>query len=380
MKVGILTLPLWNNYGGILQAYALRLAVEKLDHQAIFIDVKRDPLSIKQYGLKQAKRLVNSKIFSAMNKPYYPNINEMKAISSVTRNFVEKNIKPSSGHIPFSSLPKFSKDLDAIIVGSDQVWRPEYCPDLELYFLGFASTDLKKISYAASLGTDDWRFNAEETTRCGSLLRQFQAVSVREESAISLIRQNMDVEAVQLCDPTLLLNAQDYLTVAGIEQSTAPSGGRGVFCYVLDPKESRMQGLSKIGLKLNYELFYIMPKIFDKNYSKSSVEYTFPAVAQWIQAFQDSDFVITDSFHGCVFSIIFNKPFIAIANINRGRTRFESLLKLFDLEERLFDSIADIDSETLNKSIDWKEVNKKREAEKNKGFDFLAESLGVGSI
>jgi len=377
MKVGILTLPLWHNYGGILQAYALRLAVEELGHEAIFIDVKRDTASLKKRGISEAKRWMKTKFLPTLDRPYYPNKKEVEDISFTTRKFVEEKIKPSSGHIVLSAIPKFAKRLDAIIVGSDQVWRPEYCPDLELYFLGFAKKRLKKISYAASLGTDDWRFNTKKTARCGSLLHQFQAVSVREESAIGLIRQNMDVEAVQSCDPTLLFNAQDYLNVAGI-QPTARSGGRGVFCYILDPKEPRMQGLSKIASKLNYELFFIMPKVFDKDYSKSSDEYVFPAVEDWIKALQESDFIITDSFHGCVFSIIFNKPFIAIANTVRGRTRFESLFKLFGLDDRLFDSVADIDPEVLNKPLDWKKINEIRENEKKKGFQFLMNSLDIG--
>ena len=378
MKVGILTLPLWHNYGGILQAYALRLAVEKLGHESIFIDIKRDSLGITRYGINQTKRLVKRNFFKSVDKPYYPNSNELKNISSNTRLFVEKKINPSSNHIPLSSLPKFSECLDAIIVGSDQVWRPEYCPNLELYFLDFAQTNLKKISYAASLGTSDWRFSPEETARCGKLLNQFHAVSVREDSAIDLIRKNMNVEAVQSCDPTLLLDAQDYLAVANIPL-TASSGGRGVFCYLLDPEEPRMQGLSEIGTQLDYELFYIMPKIFDKNYSKFSDDYVFSTVESWIQAFQESDYIVTDSFHGCVFSIIFNKPFIAIANTNRGRTRFESLLKVFNLEERLFDCVADIDEKVLNKPINWIEVNKKRKSQKYDGYKFLGNSLTLES-
>ena len=89
--------------------------------------------------------------------------------------------------------------------------------------------------------------------------------------------------------------------------------------------------------------------------------------------------MITDSFHGCVFSIIFNKPFIAIANTVRGRTRFESLFKVFGLEDRLFDSVADIDPEILNKPLDWDEINKIRENEKQKGFGFLTDALKIGS-
>ncbi|MEZ7500926.1 polysaccharide pyruvyl transferase family protein [Psychrobacter sp. Arc29] len=378
MKVGILTLPLWHNYGGILQAYALRLAIERSGHQAILIDVKREPLSKRKKVISHTKRSIKAKFLYGLRKPYYPNEKEVKSISSNTRAFVENNIQPSSGHIRLSNTPKFAKRLDAIIVGSDQVWRPEYCPDLALYFLGFAKKRLKKISYAASLGTDDWRFDTKETTRCSKLLRTFDAVSVREESAIDLLKKNMQVAAIQTCDPTMLLEAKDYLSVADIP-STYPSGGRGIFCYVLDPKELRMQGLLNIGTRLNSELFFIMPKVFDKNYAKSSEDYIFPAVEEWIKALQESDFVVTDSFHGCVFSIIFNKPFIAIANTSRGRTRFESLLKQFDLEERLFDCVVDIDTEVLHKPLNWKEINKKRENLKNEGINFLTSSLNKES-
>ncbi len=377
MKVGILTLPLWHNYGGILQAYALRLAIEKMDHQAILIDVKRESISKRKQAINQTKRWVKARILYRLRRPYYPNEKEMASISSDTRAFVDNKIKPSSGHIRLSFVPKFAKRLDAIVVGSDQVWRPEYCPDLKLYFLGFAKKRLKKISYAASLGTDDWRFDPKETSRCGKFLRKFDAVSVREDSAVDLIKDNMQVDAVQTCDPTMLLSDTDYLLAADLKPEH-PSGGRGIFCYVLDPKEPRMQGLPNIAAKLNYELFFVMPKVFDKGYAKSSADYIFPPVEEWIKALQESDFVITDSFHGCVFSIIFNKPFIAIANTVRGRTRFESLFKVFGLEDRLFDSVADIDPEILNKSLDWKKINEIRENEKKKGFQFLMNSLDIG--
>ena len=379
MKVGILTLPLWHNYGGILQAYALQLAIEELGHESIFIDVKRDPIGIRKRAISQAKRWVKAKFLSRLNRPYYPNEKEVKNISSNTRAFVENKIKPSSGHIKLSMVPKFSKRLDAIVVGSDQVWRPEYCPDLKLYFLGFEKKRLRKISYAASLGTDDWRFDPKETADCGKLLRKFDAVSVREKSAINLIKNNMQVDAMQLCDPTMLLDAKDYLKAAYMS-ADAKSGGRGMFCYVLDPEEPRMQGLDKIGTQLNYKPFYVMPKVFDKAYAKSSDEYVFAAVEEWIKALQESDFVITDSFHGCVFSIIFNKPFIAVANVVRGRTRFESLLKQFGLEERLFDSVEDINIDILHKPLDWEAINKKRQQLKNEGFDFLASSLNTKSL
>lgn len=372
MKVGVLTLPLWNNYGGILQAYALTLTLNRLGHDVIFLDVKRNKLKKSHAFIQNLRRWLKNKVLSKAG-PYYPNQTELEFISNKTRNFVEKKINPSSGWMQLSELPAFSQGLDAIIVGSDQVWRPEYCPSIEFYFLGFAPKNIRKISYAASLGTDDWRFNDQNTLIAKNLLQKFNAVSVREKSAVDLIRDNMEVSAVQCCDPTLLLDTADYLNIADIPNMS--SGGEGLFCYILDPEESRMQGLENIGASLGYPIFYNMPKTFNKYFAKDPESYVFPKVESWIECFQKSDFVVTDSFHGCVFSIIFNKPFIAIANIDRGYTRFESLLEIYNLKDRLFKSISDIDPNILKKEIKWDSVNITKAQQKQYGIYFLKKAL-----
>ncbi|MEQ1447226.1 polysaccharide pyruvyl transferase family protein [Acinetobacter schindleri] len=372
MKVGVLTLPLWNNYGGILQAYALTLTLNRLGHDVIFLDVKRNKLKKSHAFIQNLRRWLKNKVLSKAG-PYYPNQTELEFISNKTRNFVEKKINPSSGWMQLSELPAFSQGLDAIIVGSDQVWRPEYCPSIEFYFLGFAPKNIRKISYAASLGTDDWRFNDQNTLIAKNLLQKFDAVSVREKSAVDLIRDNMEVSAVQCCDPTLLLDTTDYLNIADIPNMS--SGGEGLFCYILDPEESRMQGLENIGASLGYPIFYNMPKTFNKYFAKDPESYVFPKVESWIECFQKSDFVVTDSFHGCVFSIIFNKPFIAIANIDRGYTRFESLLEIYNLKDRLFKSISDIDPNILKKEIKWDSVNITKAQQKQYGIYFLKKAL-----
>jgi len=372
VKVGVLTLPLWNNYGGILQAYALTLTLNRLGHDVIFLDVKRNKLKKSHAFIQNLRRWLKNKVLSKAG-PYYPNQTELEFISNKTRNFVEKKINPSSGWMQLSELPAFSQGLDAIIVGSDQVWRPEYCPSIEFYFLGFASKNIRKISYAASLGTDDWRLNDQNTLIAKNLLQKFNAVSVREKSAVDLIRDNMEVSAVQCCDPTLLLDTTDYLNIADIPNMS--SGGEGLFCYILDPEESRMQGLENIGASLGYPIFYNMPKTFNKYFAKDPESYVFPKVESWIECFQKSDFVVTDSFHGCVFSIIFNKPFIAIANIDRGYTRFESLLEIYNLKDRLFKSISDIDPNILKKEIKWDSVNITKAQQKQYGIYFLKKAL-----
>ena len=372
MKVGVLTLPLWNNYGGILQAYALTLTLNRLGHEVIFLDVKRNKLKKSHAFIQNLRRWLKNKVLSKAG-PYYPNQIELEFISNKTRNFIEKKIQPSSGWMQLSELPEFSQGLDAIIVGSDQVWRPEYCPSIEFYFLGFAPKSIRKISYAASLGTDDWRFSGQDTFIAKNLLQKFDFVSVREKSAVDLIRDNMEVSAVQCCDPTLLLDTTDYLNIGDIPNM--PSGGGGIFCYVLDPEKSRMQGLENISTSLGYPIFYNMPKTFNKYFPNDPESYMFPNVESWIECFQKSDFVVTDSFHGCVFSIIFNKPFLAIANIDRGYTRFESLLEIYNLKDRLFKSIADINPNIFKKEIKWDSVNIIKAHQKKYGIDFLKKAL-----
>lgn len=100
----------------------------------------------------------------------------------------------------------------------------------------------------------------------------------------------------------------------------------------------------------------------------------FPPVEEWIRGFMDAEFVVTDSFHGTVFSIIFNKPFISIANESRGTTRFTSLLKLFQLEDKLVHSLSDFNL-TGYKEINWENVNSILEREKTSSIQFLKENL-----
>lgn len=370
MKVGILTLPLWQNYGGILQAYALRKSVESLGHDAILIDVKREDKSFYASTLIDFKRWVKANLLVGLKRPYYPNTKEINYITSHTRLFIREKINPITNHISISKAKEFCKNLDIVIVGSDQVWRAEYCPDLDLYTLNFENNLKSKISYAASFGTNDWRFNDSDTIKCKNSLTKFDYLSVREESAVKLIRDKLNLKSIQVCDPTLLLEKEDYLKVADIPETDIPVD-RGIFAYILDPNECRMKGLKDVSRNLDKSIFYLMPKPFDKNFRSNPEDYVFPPVESWIRSFHESSFLLTDSFHGCVFAIIFNKPFIAIANIDRGVTRFQSLLNKFNLQDRLFDSVASIDPNIFHQEIDWQEVNRIKEQEKKRGTDFL---------
>lgn len=374
MKIGLLTLPLWNNYGGIIQAYALQNILKANGHKVVLLDYHHDINKIDKFK-NDFKRFIKYKILKRIDNAYYPNILESKSISINTLKFISNEFDEITPKLFTEKDLKINTELlDAVIVGSDQVWRPNYTPNIYNYFLQFLSSDKLKIAYAASLGTDKWLFNVKEEKKCKDLIHQFTNVSVREDSAIKLLKDKFDFNTTQVLDPTLLLNKEDYIHL--LDKYPSKTNNRSkIFTYILDETETTTTIINKVSTDLGKEVFSVMPKKFDVNYNKNKSEYIFPELTEWIKAFNEADYVIADSFHGCVFSIIFNKPFIAIGNRERGLTRFNSLLKLFNLENRLILDVDNYTTDLLYRKIDWDNVNELKKQYQQKSEEFLLTSL-----
>lgn len=378
MKIGILTQPLYCNYGGLLQCYALQTVLQRLGHQTLVLqrEFKR------KYTLRGAivyyiKHIVKILVGKRSSWHYIVDQKRRDYIAKNTYKFIEKNINPRSEHC-YSTKELgdivLKNKLDAIIVGSDQVWRPYYSPCQPNYFLDFLDgrKDIKKLSYAASFGSDAWTFDEALTEQCGALLHQFDAVSVREESAIGLCMEHFGVEAQHVLDPTMLLEKEDYRAVCGQH-----SVGRGsLFCYVLDRSDEKREIIAEIANRLKIKPFESMPELPDDicNLYGEIDKCVYPPVEAWLSAFDEAQMVITDSFHGTVFSIIFNKPFWVIGNKGRGMARFQSLLSQFGLEDRLLIP-SKLNEINLNQPIDWEKVNHKRAELKKLSLEFLETAL-----
>ncbi|MDF7666418.1 polysaccharide pyruvyl transferase family protein [Orbaceae bacterium ESL0727] len=369
-KVGILTQPLVNNYGGILQAYALTQILYKLDYIPEIINREFD-----QKRFFKIKSLIKKLI---LNKRSWNKI--IQDISINTLQFVYDNI-PSTKKTYYSrNIHKTAHNKYwAIIVGSDQVWRPKYSPCITNYFLDFCQTDsLKKIAYSASLGVSNWEFDTKETATCSNLIKKFDAISVRENSAIKLCQDYLNVSAVQTLDPTLLLDKEHYINL--VYSYNEPPINGDIMCYVLDKTADKENIIYHITNQMQFTSFTVMPKksIYDNydNYDENNhFEYEYPKLTRWLRGFIDAKFVITDSFHGCVFAIIFNKPFIAIGNKERGLTRFTSLLQMFGLEDRLIFNVNDLNESILSYRFDWDKINSIKEKLQIQSINFLQESL-----
>lgn len=374
MKIGIITQPLENNYGGLLQNYALQEVLRRLGHAPITINQYWPLIPKKKFYIESAKNFIKK----VLGRPYKPiiyiNDKELKAISVNTQKFIQRHIIHTQRVTTEKEYRNvvIENELKAIIVGSDQVWRPMYNRYLERSFLNFAKgLDIKRLAYAASFGVDTWEYNNIQTSICKELANEFDAISVREESAVGLCKKHLNCDAVFVLDPTMLLDKEDYIDI--VESSNVEISKGNLFTYILDKNNEKQECIDKVAKKLNLTPFSVMPAK-DKVFIKENIdECVFPAVECWLRAFIDAEFVICDSFHGAVFSIIFNKPFAIIGNKKRGMSRFDSLVKFFSLEDRLIYNTVDID--ILRKNIDWKSVNEKRNAMKALSINFIINNL-----
>ena len=375
MKIGILTLPLHTNYGGILQAYALQTILARTGYEVCVIQRPwRKQIVWWKYPLQIVKRCA-LRFVIGRKVALFPELKRNKNQAVIERNtqeFIDKNIH--THQIKQISDIK-ETDFDAIVVGSDQVWRPMYYrlhyKYIEDAFLSFAEKwNIKRIAYAPSFGTDEWEYNQEETQKCRNLLQKFDAVSVREQSGIGLCEKFLGRKDVKwVLDPTMLLNREDYECL--IPQNVKAPGD--LMCYVLDANDEINNLIEKIAQENDMKVFQTASDV--DNVSLPIEKRVQPPVESWLSGFRDAKLVITDSFHACIFSIIFKKPFIVVGNKERGMARFESLLSMFSLEKNLVYNTSDYDSSlTYDVGADTYVALEKLKIE---SLSFLTQSLEI---
>lgn len=235
---------------------------------------------------------------------------------------MNKNIKYKLIKNSFSELNQ--KDYDFLIVNSDQTWntiQDEYIFDYG--FLKFAENwTIPKFVYAASLGVDFWRFSKEFDNKAKSLLKNFTGISVREIGAVDMVKKHFGFSPLYVLDPTFIIDKKYYLDLIKDFKRDFNFKDKYLFVYQLDENRIIEEFINEASNKLDY-------KVFKVNLSESNY------IENFLFGVNMSQAVITDSFHGTVFSIIFNKPFITYINTIRGRLRFYSLQKTFSLKQRI---------------------------------------------
>ena len=381
MKIGILTLPLHTNYGGILQAYALQTVLERMGHEVYVIQVKRKEIQLlplwKRY-LCYAKRAILKYIFGKEDVIVFYESHERTILPILRQNtnkFIAQYIH--SYHINSFNEIGNKNIFDAYVVGSDQIWRPSF-PHFEIEdsFLRFDKRpNTIRLSYAASFGVDTWEFTSEQTENCRELAQQFNIISVREDSAVHLCKKYLGVDANLVLDPTMLLEVKDYIKLA--ENSKVPNCSENLMVYILNIDNKKNEIVNKIA-----EDKGLIPILFTNSVENPNLpleERIHPKVESWLRGFVDTEYVVTDSFHGCVFSIIFHKPFIVFENTGRGMARIKSILDMFNLNCRLVSS-SNPRPHLLFEPINWREVERILKELKDKSQELLTKYLKKDSL
>ena len=368
MKIAIVTLPLHVNYGGLLQAYALKHCLESMGHEVTVLDRKvKMPLPpVWKAPFIYMKRLIQGKPLSEVFRE--------RRYRSAYPVFAQHVQRFNDTYVAPREIGWYNEivegEYDAFIVGSDQVWRPLYFGKIEDAFLEFTKDwDVVRMSYAASFGTDNLEYEYETIQRCTELLERFDAVSVREDSGVKMCEEWLDCErAVHVLDPVMLLSVDDYKALASNSSSHTCEGK--VATYILDRTPEKAAVVDFMSRVVGCEAV-------DLHDSTVPVEKrVVPPVEDWLAGFMDARCVVTDSFHGCVLAILFHKPFVAVGNSRRGMARMESLLNMFGLDMRLVHGIdPEDDGEFFLSEPDWAAVDAVLETERIKSVRFLEEGL-----
>lgn len=364
MKIGIVTMPLCANYGGTLQNWALQQVLIRMGHEPITLrfPVMYQGMTNIHYWMKvfpmQALRFIYHK-FKGEQYEMPLTISSWKNSVSGMERFVDDHINVTE-YLPNLSMEDVKRyGIEALLVGSDQIWRPVMYDVIKYYFLGFAKdSDILRVAYAPSVALDEWPFGESTTAQLRELIKKFSSVSVREESSVKLIKDNLGVDAQWVLDPTMLLKADDYLDVCKEEPQCKESF---VFAYILDMTDEKRKMAELTARRLGYSVRWLTA-------GKVKEEDT---IEKWLANFRDAKYVITDSYHGTAFSLLFHKAFYCFYNTYRGNARMDSLKEISGLNERFVNETV----EDLGMEIDYAAVEERIDRMRKTSFIFLTLNL-----
>lgn len=355
MKISLITYHYSSNPGAIMQTYALTRFLRECGYVVNLIDIRHVEYDLRTIseGSNILVRLVKSMVFprrmKRMFKNFYP---------TLTKHYY--NLDELKADPPQS---------DCYIVGSDQVWNYKIARDRVLaYFLDFGDENIRRISYASSFGLQQWETGKYATTedvqRC---LDRFNAISVREEVGQNIMKETFHKEAKLVLDPTLLFDS--YPEISGTIKNN-----NEICCYKLNKTKDFFDNIGFIKEKLGLPAVLI-----NHNYPVKGLKYCFnPSVNRWMRRIAGAKFVITDSFHGVAFSIIFRKQFVAILNKDGLNSRIINLMKLMHLENRMYESLEEMRKDDCwMQPIDYSKVEPYLIKMRKDSINYLTDALNT---
>lgn len=367
-KVAIITRHAIANYGSLLQAIALQNMIEKLGYTAEIIDFIRNDESMINKVITDAKmkKNWNKNIFTRF---LYCMIRMPVNIYGEIRfkQYREKFLNLTKRYTSRDDLIKNKPLADVYMTGSDQVWGPILNGKYESsYFLDFCDEEDKRVSYAASFGKTN--FESKDKDKFIQMLKKYRTITVREDSAVELL-DNEGIESTQVIDPTLLLKANEWEEL--LEAPKRKIQGKYAVVYQIHNNKELEKYAQKFAKKAGIKLIRISPSLH-QIFRGGKFIYT-PTLGEFISYIKYAEYVITDSFHGTVFSINFNTPLATLLPKTGTSTRNTSILRLMGLEKCIVRNVNDFN--VLKEKIDFTNANKILEKQREKSIRVLEEVI-----
>lgn len=369
MKVGLITRHFIPNYGSLLQTYATVKIIEKLGFDCEIINYIRKDEEAKNVslGLLKLNKNWNSNFIKRNIFKVYQYFN----YNLMYKKFSKKNNgyfgKISKRYCSIDELKNKLPKYDIYCSGSDQLWGPIGESEYDIaYFLEFAPKGSKCISYAGSFGTSI--INENLNNNLEKLMKKYSNISVREKSAVDIL-ESKKIKCNLVLDPTLLLSADEWKKYIEISDNTNENY---ILVYQLHNNKKFDQYVEKISKEKGLPIYILSTKL--NNIIKKGKIIYLPSLKEFLYYINNANYIVTDSFHGTVFSIIFNKQFISITP-GETSTRIENLLELFNLKSRyLFENYLN-NIQLIDEKINWEKTNEILIKERNKSLKWLEKSL-----
>lgn len=361
MKIGLLTFHSAHNYGAVLQAYATQEKVKELGHTIEVVQYNPDYL-IKQKLFPVSKNnslVVNIKLIVEGFLTLTSKILRRKKFESFIHTKLELSAKKYFSN-PFPS----NFDYDVFIMGSDQIWNCKLTKGFDPVYLGNFDTKptAKKITYAASMS--HYALSESQENEFSSLIENFNEISVREEDLQTYLSKKYNKKSTVVVDPTFLLSATQWSSMAEKPKTTQ----KYVLVYSVDLRNEALRIAQKIAKEIQAEVIELSMNV-DKNALKNKYQTTSPE--GYVGLFENAAFVVTSSFHGTAFSVIFNKPFYSIAHGSDKDSRQKTILNNLGVLDRFIAKDSNPGFMTLDYTIPNQKLNVLRE----NSVQFLVNSL-----
>lgn len=360
MRVGIMTFHTALNYGAVLQTFALYKTIKDMGNDVKVIDYKA-PFNEKRFAPKPFSYFLNIRVlynilFRNGYEIYY---------KDGFRKFIDKYIPLTESLYDEEELIKMNDYFDNFISGSDQVWNLACTEGDTMYYLPFVKDFNKRNTYAASIGYT--QLPNAQISLYKTLIESFNNISMRELPGVSIVKSLTGKDASLVLDPTMLLHKEQWEEIADF--SLVPSTGKYMLIYVMSEDKSLINEAKEIAKQKSLEVIYITQRLFKLN---NAINLRNVTPEQWVGLFLKADFIATNSFHGLVFSINFNRQFItkyiprSIAN-----SRMQTVLDILHLHNRRMDN----DCYTSEIPIDYYSVNNTINKYRRSSVEFLDKVL-----